>query len=62
MVVLVPLVPPDMIFLYDATQNYAAYLQYYGDYPGIPFLLPHLREAQQKGELALQPVLNFLRA
>ncbi|KAJ5742261.1 hypothetical protein N7533_011670 [Penicillium manginii] len=62
MVVLVPLVPPDMMFLYDATQNYAVYLQYYGYYPGIPFLLPYLREVQQKGELALQPVLNFLRA
>jgi hypothetical protein len=57
-----PLVPPDMIFLYDATQNYASYLKYYLNYPGIPFLLPHLRDVQRKGELALEPVLLFLQA
>ncbi|KAJ6001108.1 hypothetical protein N7481_001517 [Penicillium waksmanii] len=61
-IVLHPLVPPDMIFLYDATQNYASYLQHYVNHPGIPFLLPHLRDVQQKGELALEPVLRFLQA
>ncbi|KAJ5396897.1 hypothetical protein N7509_005010 [Penicillium cosmopolitanum] len=61
MVVLDPIIPPDTIFLCNATQNYAAYRQHYRDYPGIPFLLPHLRDGQQKGEVALQPVFRFLQ-
>lgn len=61
MVVLDPIIPPETVFLCNATQNYAAYRQYYRENPGIPFLLPHLRDGQQKGELALQPVLHFLQ-
>ncbi|KAJ5233975.1 uncharacterized protein N7469_005741 [Penicillium citrinum] len=53
--------PPETLNLFNASQNYAAYRQYYRDHPGIPFLLPHLRDGQQNGEMALQPVLRFLQ-
>lgn len=60
MVVLDPVLPPDPIALVNPAHNYAAYRQHYGEFPGIPFLLPHLRDQQQHGEAALQPVLHHL--
>ncbi|KAJ5111100.1 Guanine-nucleotide dissociation stimulator CDC25 [Penicillium argentinense] len=61
MVVLDPILPPETNFLCDASHNYAAYRHHYNDYPGLPFLLPHLRDAQQNGDLALQPIFRFLQ-
>lgn len=50
-------VPPNIRFLIDDNQNYTAYREYYLEYPGIPFLRPHLRG----GESALQPVFKALQ-
>lgn len=61
MVVLDTLLPPDAIILTDPTQNYANYRQHYREYPGVPFLIPHLRDYQQNGETAIQPLLQYLQ-
>ena len=61
MVVLDPLLPPNAIFLINPAHNHAAYRQHFSEYPGIPFILPHLREFQQHGETALQPLLEYLQ-
>lgn len=60
MAVLEPLLPPDTSLLTDPAHNYAGYRQHYLNAPGIPFLTPHLRDYQQQGETALQPLLAFL--
>ncbi|KAJ5613744.1 hypothetical protein N7528_007398 [Penicillium herquei] len=61
MVVLDPLLPPETIFLTNPSHNYATYRQYYRENPGLPFLFPHLREYQQQGEPAIQPLLDYLQ-
>lgn len=61
MVVLDPILPPDATFLTNPTENYAAYRQHYREYPGIPFLLPHLRDYQRHGEPAVQLLLHYLQ-
>ncbi|KAJ5668270.1 Guanine-nucleotide dissociation stimulator CDC25 [Penicillium maclennaniae] len=61
MVVLDPILPPETTFLTIPTQNYAAYRQHYREYPGIPFLLPHLRDHHQNGEGVLQPLIQYLQ-
>lgn len=61
MVVLDPVLPPDPVILANPTHNYAAYRQHYRKFPGIPFLLPHLRDQQQHGEATLQPLLQYLQ-
>jgi hypothetical protein len=61
MVVLDPILPPETTFLTVSTQNYAAYRQHYCEFPGIPFLLPHIRDYQQNGEAVLQPLIQYLR-
>ena len=60
MVVLEPLLPPDNSLLANPASNYVAYRQLYLEAPGIPFLTPHLRDYQQQGEAALQPLLEYL--
>ncbi|KAJ5118895.1 Guanine-nucleotide dissociation stimulator CDC25 [Penicillium atrosanguineum] len=60
-VVLDPILPPETTFLTISTQNYAAYRQHYREYPGIPFLLPHLRDHHQNGEGVLQPLIQYLQ-
>lgn len=61
MIVLDPILPPEANFLTNSIQNYAAYRQHYREYPGIPFLLPHLRDHQQHGEAVLQPLIQYLQ-
>lgn len=61
MVVLDPTLPPDTTFLTNPSQNYSNYRQHYLEYPGIPFLLPHLRDYQKYGESALESVFHFLQ-
>ncbi|KKK13868.1 hypothetical protein AOCH_001522 [Aspergillus ochraceoroseus] len=51
-----PVLPPDLVHFLDPFQNYAAYRQQFENAAGIPFLIPHMREYQQKGE----PVLRQL--
>lgn len=60
MVVVDPVVFPEAVILRKPDDNYAAYRQHYDQFPGIPFLLPHLRGSQHIGLEALQPVLEFL--
>lgn len=48
-----PVIPPDLLFLVVPYQNYAAYRQQFQSSPGIPCLIPHIREYQQHGQPAL---------
>lgn len=61
MVVVDPVVFPDVVALRKPDQNYASYRQHYLQYPGVPFLLPHLREYREVGSGALQPLLEYLQ-
>ena len=61
MVVLEPILPPDAVLLTDPTENFATYRQQYLQAPGLPFLVPHLRDYHQNGEAALQPLLDYLQ-
>jgi hypothetical protein len=61
MVALDPTLPPTLLFLFNPSQNYSAYRQHYSESPGIPFLLPHIREYKQNGESVLQPLLQYLQ-
>ncbi|KAJ5692362.1 hypothetical protein N7462_001785 [Penicillium macrosclerotiorum] len=61
MVVLDPMLPPELIAITEPAQNYTNYRQHYNLKPGIPFLIPHLREFQQRGEIAIQPLLQYLQ-
>ncbi|KAL4924876.1 uncharacterized protein BDV17DRAFT_201029 [Aspergillus undulatus] len=55
-------VPPEYFYLLDPSQNYAAYRQQYQTAAGIPFLIPHLREACEYGEPVLQNLQAQMRA
>ncbi|CAL5866455.1 uncharacterized protein PFLUO_LOCUS663 [Penicillium psychrofluorescens] len=61
MVALDSTLPPTLLFLFNPSQNYSAYRQHYSEYPGIPFLLPHIRDYKQNGESVLQPLLHYLQ-
>jgi hypothetical protein len=61
MVVLDPLLPPEVVIITNPAENYASYRQQYCGHPGIPFLIPHLRGYQQHGESAIQPLLQYLQ-
>lgn len=61
MVVLDPILPPETTLLANPAQNYSYYLQHYLEYPGIPFLLPHLRDYQKYGETTFEPVFHYLQ-
>ncbi|KAF3390480.1 hypothetical protein F1880_009165 [Penicillium rolfsii] len=60
MVVLDPLLPPEVAMITNPAENYTFYRQQYHEHPGIPFLIPHLRDFQQHGESAIQPLLQHL--
>lgn len=55
-------IPKEIAFLMGPAQNYAAYRQHYTRFPGIPFLLPHIRDHKQNGDPALQPVFQYLQS
>lgn len=61
MVVLDPILPPETALLDNPAQNYSNYRQYYLEYPGIPFLLPHLRDYHKYGESTLEPLFHYLQ-
>lgn len=54
-------ITPELDLLIDDTDNYANYRQRYHEAPGIPFLIPHLRDRQQIGEIALHSEVGFLQ-
>ncbi|KAJ5154582.1 uncharacterized protein N7500_010021 [Penicillium coprophilum] len=62
MITLETLIPQEIISLMNPAQNFAAYRQHYQSFPGIPFLTPHIRDHQQNGESALQPVFQYLQS
>ncbi|CAI7578262.1 unnamed protein product [Penicillium glandicola] len=55
-------VPQEILSLMNPAQNFAAYRQYYQEFPGIPFLMAHLRDHKQNGESVLQPVFEYLQS
>jgi hypothetical protein len=54
--------PPELLYLLEPAQNYAAYRQQYQQAAGIPFLLPHMNEYRQYGEPVLQDLYTRFRA
>ncbi|KAL3436736.1 hypothetical protein BDV09DRAFT_164295 [Aspergillus tetrazonus] len=56
------LLPSEMLYLLNPSQNYALYRQQYQQAPGIPFLIPHLYEYHQLGEPILQNLYEQLSA
>ncbi|KAL2000457.1 hypothetical protein VTN02DRAFT_3045 [Thermoascus thermophilus] len=52
-IVLDPALPSEVLYLLNASENYAAYRQRMQEAPGIPFLLPHVREYRRRGAPAL---------
>jgi hypothetical protein len=55
------LIPAEIVSLMSPAQNYVAYRQHYLEYPGIPFLIPHIRDYKKNGDTALQPVFQYLQ-
>ncbi|CAG8043419.1 unnamed protein product [Penicillium salamii] len=60
--ILEALIPPEIISLMNPAENYSAYRQHYKKYPGVPFLIPHIRDFKQNGDTGLEPVCKFLQA
>ncbi|KAF7128838.1 hypothetical protein CNMCM5793_003747 [Aspergillus hiratsukae] len=56
-----PVLPPNLVYLLNPLRNYAAYRRRFQEFPGIPFLFPHLREIKQRGEPALRQFFNNLQ-
>lgn len=54
------LLPAEIASLMSPAQNYVAYRQHYQEYPGIPFLIPHIRDYKQNGDTVLQAVFQYL--
>ncbi|KAJ9328243.1 hypothetical protein DTO027B5_1738 [Paecilomyces variotii] len=52
---------PSLSYLLDASDNFAAYRRRVQEAPGIPFLLPHVRESRQRGESALDELSQGLQ-
>ncbi|KAJ5624522.1 hypothetical protein N7510_000831 [Penicillium lagena] len=61
MVALDSSLPSTLLFIFNPSQNYSGYRQHYSEYPGIPFLLPHIRDYKQNGGSVLQPLLQYLQ-
>ncbi|KAJ5144479.1 Guanine-nucleotide dissociation stimulator CDC25, partial [Penicillium atrosanguineum] len=61
MIVLKPILPPKITSLIASTNDYAAYHQRYRKYPGIPFLLPHIRGRRQHDEITVPPFFPCLQ-
>ncbi|KAE8147800.1 hypothetical protein BDV25DRAFT_159603 [Aspergillus avenaceus] len=57
-----PIVPPNLLYLIVPYQNYAAYRQQFEASPGIPVLIPHIREYQQRGQPILLQMFQKMRA
>lgn len=61
MVPLEPSLSPNILYLLDASDNYATYRQRMQEAPGIPFLLPHIREFKRRGEHGLDGLFQGLQ-
>ncbi|KAA8645711.1 uncharacterized protein ATNIH1004_007130 [Aspergillus tanneri] len=56
-----PVLPPNLLYFLDPSQNFIAYRQQFQGSPGIPFLFPHLQEYRECGAPALQQLFQQLR-
>lgn len=56
-----PVLPADSFYLLDPFQNYLAYRRQFHQAPGIPFLLPHIREFKWYGKGSLHQLLQAIR-
>jgi hypothetical protein len=55
------LISPENLPLIDPSHNFVSYRQRYQQHPGIPFLQPHIREFEQRGEPVQQSLLRLLQ-
>ncbi|PWY82197.1 hypothetical protein BO70DRAFT_291758 [Aspergillus heteromorphus CBS 117.55] len=55
-----PVLAPEAAYVIDPLENFVAYRQDFQTTPGIPFLVPHIREYQQHGPPALQQLFQSL--
>ncbi|KAL4805536.1 hypothetical protein BDV18DRAFT_21205 [Aspergillus unguis] len=55
------MLPPELLYLLEPSQNFAAYREQYQQAPGIPFLIPHLNEYDRYGEPVFQHLYGQLR-
>ncbi|CDM31887.1 hypothetical protein DTO006G1_6189 [Penicillium roqueforti] len=56
------LIPREIVSLMSPADNFAVYRQHYQNFPGIPWLVPHLRDHKENGEAVLQPVFHYLQS
>lgn len=56
-----PVLPATSFYLLNPFQNYLAYQRQFHEAPGIPFLLPHVREFKQHGESVLRQLFQEMR-
>lgn len=52
--------PADSFYLLEPFHNHLAYRRQFLQAPGIPFLLPHIREFQYHGKPALHQLLQAI--
>ncbi|KAF7586715.1 hypothetical protein BBP40_008413 [Aspergillus hancockii] len=57
-----PIVPSDLVYLLAPYQNYIAYRRHFQVAPGIPCLIPHIREYQQQGQAALLQMFQRMQS
>lgn len=55
------LISPENLPLIDPSHNFVSYRQRYQQHPGIPFLQPHIREFEQRGEPVQQSLHRLLQ-
>ncbi|RAL10618.1 uncharacterized protein BO97DRAFT_123580 [Aspergillus homomorphus CBS 101889] len=55
------MIPLDLESLIDPSENFVGYRQAFTNKPGVPFLVPHIREYQQHGQPALQSLFQHMR-
>ncbi|KAL4892915.1 hypothetical protein BDV59DRAFT_202275 [Aspergillus ambiguus] len=60
-VALNPVIPPDLLYLVHPFQNFAAYRQRFLTAPGIPFLVPHIKDYQEHGQQVLSGMFQQMR-
>lgn len=60
-VTLGPVLPADLFYLLNPFHNYLAYRQQFHEAPGIPFLLPHIREFKQHGQGVLRQLFQEIQ-
>ncbi|PYH44925.1 uncharacterized protein BP01DRAFT_423822 [Aspergillus saccharolyticus JOP 1030-1] len=55
------MLPPEFEVLLDPSDNFLGYREAFNNSPGVPFLVPHIREFQQHGPPAIQLLFRHMR-